>query len=140
MCDYEEQVAQCPYNKFHMCLLSRLTTHMWKCDLTEYKRDRNIQLNKKCTEVMRLYQERFQQQQIQQQQQQRPHQQAEPTEESRDNDAYPTYVPNEKNQWETKYCGRSRRTRTPVITTTTAPKRSRGTRSRGTRMNISHTF
>ncbi|CAH1381052.1 unnamed protein product [Tenebrio molitor] len=50
MCDYEEQVVQCPYNKFHMCLLSRLTKHMWKCHPTQYKRDRDIRLNKKCAD------------------------------------------------------------------------------------------
>ncbi|KAJ3616342.1 hypothetical protein MTP99_003910 [Tenebrio molitor] len=95
MGDYEEQVVQCPYNKFHMCLLSRLTKHMWRCHPKEYKRDRDIRLNKKYAEVMRLYQERFQQQQIQQHQQ-RPLQQDDPTAESWDNDAYPTYVPKKK--------------------------------------------
>jgi hypothetical protein len=71
---------------------------MWKCHPTLYKRDRDIRLNKKCTEVVRLYQERFMQQQQQQQhiQQQRPQQQVDPTAESWDNDAYPTYTPQEK--------------------------------------------
>jgi Tfp pilus assembly protein PilV len=76
---------------------------MWKCHPTQYKRDRDIRLNKKCAEVMRLYQERFLQQQQQQQHQQQQHiqqqrlqQQVDPTEESWDNDAYPTYTPKKK--------------------------------------------
>jgi hypothetical protein len=46
MCDYEEEeeeeIAQCPYNKFQMCLLGRMTKHMWKCHPMEYNRDRDI--------------------------------------------------------------------------------------------------
>jgi hypothetical protein len=43
MCDYEEeQIVQCPYNKFQMCLLSRMAKYMWKCHPTEYNRDGDI--------------------------------------------------------------------------------------------------
>jgi DNA primase len=88
MCDYGEQVVQRLYNKFHMCLLGRLTKHIWNCHPT----DRNIRLNKKCAELLQLYQERFQQQQQQlTEQEQRPkqQQQVDPTEEFWDNDTYP---------------------------------------------------
>jgi hypothetical protein len=43
MCDYEEEeIVPCPYNKFQMCLLGRMTKHMWKCHPKEYNRDRDI--------------------------------------------------------------------------------------------------
>jgi hypothetical protein len=78
MCDYEEeQIVQCPYNKFQMCLLGRMTKHMWKCHPTEYNRDRDIRFNKKCAEVL-------QQQQV------------DLAEGSWNNDTYPIYVPKKK--------------------------------------------
>jgi hypothetical protein len=43
MCSYEEEeIVQCPYNKFQMCLLSRMAKYMWKCHPTEYNRDGDI--------------------------------------------------------------------------------------------------
>jgi hypothetical protein len=39
MCDYKEQVVHCPYNKFHMSLLGRMTKDMWKCHPMEHTRD-----------------------------------------------------------------------------------------------------
>jgi hypothetical protein len=67
MCDYEEQVVQCPYNKFHMCLLERM----------------NIK-----------HQQRLQQQKPQQDLW-HP-QQTDVAEESWDNGNYPTYVPKKR--------------------------------------------
>jgi hypothetical protein len=58
MCDYEEQVVQCPYNKFHMCLLGRMNKHMWKCHPMEYTRDLDIKLDKKCAELLEFTHDR----------------------------------------------------------------------------------
>jgi hypothetical protein len=91
MCDYEEQVVQCPYNKFHMCLLGRMNKHMWKCHPMEYTRDLDIKLDKK---LAQQHQQRLQQQKPQQDLW-HP-QQTDVAEESWDNDNYPTYVPKKR--------------------------------------------
>jgi hypothetical protein len=88
MCDYEEQVVQCPYNKFHMCLLGRMNKHMWKCHPMEYTRDLDIKLDKK---LAQQHQQRLQQQKPQQDLW-HP-QKTDVAEESWDNDNYPTCVP-----------------------------------------------
>jgi hypothetical protein len=92
MCDYEEQVVQCPYNKFHMCLLGRMNKHMWKCHPMQYTRDLDIKLDKK---LAQQHQQRLQQQQKPQQDLWHP-QQTDVAEESWDNDNYPTYVPKKR--------------------------------------------
>jgi hypothetical protein len=39
-----DDIVQCPYNPFHMCLKSRLSRHKWKCHNQEYMRDLDRQL------------------------------------------------------------------------------------------------
>jgi hypothetical protein len=42
-----DDIVQCPYNPFHMCLKTRLSTHMWKCHNQEYMRDLDLQLQER---------------------------------------------------------------------------------------------
>jgi hypothetical protein len=37
-----DDIVQCPYNPFHMCLVTRLPRHMWKCHNKEYMRDLDV--------------------------------------------------------------------------------------------------
>jgi hypothetical protein len=70
-----DDIVQCPYNPFYMCLKSRLSRHKWKCHNQEYMRDLDLQL------------------------QERLHPQEQEQESSWDGDNHPTYVPPVKPWW-----------------------------------------
>jgi hypothetical protein len=94
-----DDIVQCSYNPFHMCLKSRLSRHKWKCHNQEYMRDLDLQL------------------------QERLHPQQQEVEESWDDDNHPTYVPPVKPWWKKTHVagqsatirfGRGRRPRGPT--------------------------